>query len=105
MERKNAWLSYTAEDEQNLEQTSKQYIEFLNRGKTERECVQEIIAQAEESGYRSLDEVIKAGESLKPGDKVYAVGMKKIVAMFQISRIRSMRIRILPTWTPTITAA
>ena len=84
MERKNAWLSYTAEDERSLEQTSKQYIEFLNRGKTERECVREIIAQAEECGYRSLDEVIKDGENLKPGDKVYAVGMKKIIAMFQI---------------------
>ena len=86
MERKNAWLSYTAEDEQKLEETAVKYRAFLDTGKTERECVTEIIKQAEAAGYRSLESVISEGTSLKPGDKVYASGMKKIVTLFQIGK-------------------
>ena len=86
MERKNAWLSYTAEDEQKLEETAVKYRAFLDTGKTERECVTEIIKQAEAAGYRSLESVISEGTSLKQGDKVYAVGMKKIVTLFQIGK-------------------
>ena len=86
MERKNAWLSYTAEDEQKLEETAVKYRAFLDTGKTERECVTEIIKQAEAAGYRSLESVISEGASLKQGDKVYAAGMKKIVTLFQIGK-------------------
>ncbi|MBQ9064244.1 MAG: aminopeptidase [Blautia sp.] len=86
MERKNAWLGYTAEDEKKLEETAAKYIDFLNHGKTERECVSEIIRQAQACGYRNLDDVIRNKEELKPGDKVYAASMKKIIALFQIGK-------------------
>ena len=39
---------------------------------------------AKAAGYRDLDEVIAAGEGLKAGDKVYAVNMKKNIALFHI---------------------
>ena len=39
MERRNAWLSYTEAEEKELEQVAKAYRNFLNVGKTERECV------------------------------------------------------------------
>ena len=84
MERRNAWLSYTEAEELKLEETAKAYRAFLDKGKTERECVTEIVAQAEEKGYECLEEKVKSGETLKPGDKVYTVGMKKIVALFHI---------------------
>ncbi len=84
MERKNAWLSYTEADEKELEATAKGYRDFLDNGKTERECVTEIVRQAEAAGYTDLNAVLKEGKTLKAGDKVYAVGMKKIVAMFHI---------------------
>lgn len=84
MERRNAWLSYTEKEEQELEQVAADYRRFLDAGKTERECVVEIIRQAEEKGYRSLKSYQEAGEALKPGDKVYEVGMKKIVALYHI---------------------
>ena len=86
MERKNAWLSYTAEVEKELESTAQMYRDFLNRGKTERECFAEIIRQAEENGYQSLEEFRKSGKSLKAGDKVYAAYMKKTVALFHIGK-------------------
>ena len=38
MERKNAWLSYTEADEKNLEKLAKDYRNFLDVAKTEREC-------------------------------------------------------------------
>lgn len=84
MERRNAWLSYTEAEEQKLEQVNTSYRRFLDVGKTERECVIEIVRQAQAAGYVSLEEKLAKGEQIKAGDKVYAVGMKKIVALFQI---------------------
>ena len=43
MERRNAWLSYTEAEEKELEQVAKAYRNFLNVGKTERECVTQIM--------------------------------------------------------------
>ena len=60
------------------------YKQFLNAGKTERECVKESVRQAEEAGYVNLDTYVKENRALKPGDKVYAVCMKKAIALFQI---------------------
>ena len=51
MERRNAWLSYTEAEEKELEDVMKAYRNFLDKGKTERECVKEIIKEAEEAGY------------------------------------------------------
>ena len=38
MERKNAWAAY-AEDDSRVEAFAKAYCDFINNGKTERECV------------------------------------------------------------------
>lgn len=84
MERRNAWLSYAENEEKELEQTARSYRDFLDAGKTERECVTELIRQEEEAGYVSLGEKLASGEKISAGDKVYAVGMKKILAFFHI---------------------
>ena len=84
MEHRNAWTSYNAEDLERLEELSLRYRRFLDRGKTERECAAQVVSGAKERGYVSLEEVISSGRKLKAGDKVYAVGMKKIAALFQI---------------------
>lgn len=60
------------------------YKSFMSTCKTERECVTEMVQQAEAAGYRNLNEVIENGESLKPGDKVYANNMGKCLAMYII---------------------
>lgn len=49
------------------------YKSFLDKAKTERESVNEAIKMAEELGF----ECICKKDSLKPGDKVYAVNNKK----------------------------
>lgn len=87
MERKNAWKTYSASEVEHLEQTAKAYRDFLDKGKTERECVSYCVEEAEKAGYRSLESYIESGEPIKEGDKVYTVMMKKAMAMFQIGKM------------------
>ena len=84
MERPNAWLTYSESEIKELEDVAKKYRHFLNVGKTERECATQIVKEAEEAGYVSIEEKRRNGEALKAGDKVYEVGMKKIIALYHI---------------------
>ena len=80
----SVWSEYTDDDKAALETLAAGYIDFISRCKTERESVIEVVKRAEAVGYKNLDDVIKSGVQLKAGDKVYAVCMKKTVALFQI---------------------
>ena len=80
MKEKDLWLTYEAGELDSLEKVCEDYRAFLDAGKTERECVTEIIRQAEEKGYRNL----YTAEQLRPGDRVYAAWMEKSIALFQI---------------------
>ena len=51
------------------------YKEFLNKGKTERECVKKAVAILKNAGYREFD----PKESYKAGDKIYWVNRKKAI--------------------------
>lgn len=84
MKRINAWNTYSDIDLLHLDALSKGYIDFLNHGKTERECTELLIRMAENAGYRNLDEVIKKGEKLDVGSKIYANNMGKAVMMLNI---------------------
>ena len=86
MESKNAWNGYETEELKKVDALNQEYRTFLNEGKTERECVKLAVKMAEEAGYRDLKEVIAKKETLKAGDKVYAVGMKKMISLFQIGK-------------------
>lgn len=69
-----------------MEEVVKAYRNFLDLGKTERECVTQIIKEAEAAGYEALETRLAGGGVLKAGDKVYTVDMKKIVALFHIGQ-------------------
>lgn len=56
------------------------YKDFLDNGKTERECVSQIVDQAQAYGYKNIEDC----ETLQAGDKVYVVKMNKSVALFEI---------------------
>lgn len=58
------------------------YMSFLNKGKTERECVRNAVALAEEKGFRDIATV----SSLHPGDRVYIRNYDKAVAFFHIGK-------------------
>ena len=84
MEKKNAWLSYSAKDVKELEDLNEAYKAFITASKTERLVVKNTVMLAEAGGYKNLEDLVKAGTPVKPGDKIYAVGMKKTVALFHI---------------------
>ena len=84
MEHENAWNKYSDKELTELEDLSNNYRKFLDRGKTERECVREIIKIAEKAGYKDLSKIISKKKKLEAGDKVYAVNMKKSVVLFHI---------------------
>lgn len=84
MERRNAWKDYDKKETKELEKLCKDYRKFLDNGKTERECVKYIVHLAEKAGYQDLENVIQSGKKIKSGDKLYAVNMKKAIALFQI---------------------
>lgn len=86
MEKKNTWETYSSKQLKELEKINAQYRDFLDNGKTERECIDTIVNTIEKSGYRELESLIKEGAALKTGDKVYSVWMNKSIAMFQIGR-------------------
>ena len=80
----NAWTLYGDAEIRELEKLSADYIEFLNNGKTERECACILAEMAEKNGYRDLKDVIAKGERLAKGDKVYADNMGKALMMINI---------------------
>ena len=86
MERKNAWTTYESDNLEALEALSKRYRAFLDAGKTERECVREVTRLAKARGWRDMKAVIAAGESLKPGDRVYSDWMGKALMLFAVGR-------------------
>ena len=86
MERRNAWKDYDKKEIKELEKLCKEYRKFLDSGKTERECVKVIVDMAKKAGYEDLEELKKSGRKLKTGDKIYAVNMKKAIALFQIGK-------------------
>ena len=86
MKTKSAWNKYTPANVKELEKFAEGYKSFLDNGKTERECAEQIVKRAEEEGYMELSEAIKAGKKLKWGDKVYAVNMEKAVILFQVGK-------------------
>ena len=58
------------------------YKQFLDAGKTERECVDRTIALAEAAGFRAY----QRGMALKPGDKVYRANRGKAVMLAVLGR-------------------
>ena len=65
------------------EKLIEQYKKFLDNGKTERECVEQLIAMAKKAGYKDLN----ACKKLKTGDKVYITKMNKAIALFQLGSL------------------
>lgn len=66
---------------------AKEYKEFLDQGKTERECVTRAVEMAKERGYKNLTDFIENKTPIKAGDKIYATYMKKAIALFQIGTV------------------
>ncbi len=84
MERKNVWNTYDLKTQKACDTFAGDYIRFLNEGKTERECIDRIVNDAEAEGYIELSEAVREGKKLAAGDKVYSVWMNKSIVLFEI---------------------
>ena len=77
---KNVWKTYSNDELEKVMSFAEGYKKFITQGKTERECVRLAVKEAEEKGYKNLDEC----STLKVGDKVYATNKGKNFAAFVI---------------------
>ena len=76
-DRKNGYDRLLPGEREAMEEYCAGYKEFLDAGKTERECVDRAVALAEAAGFRAY----ARGMELKPGDKVYRVNRGKSVML------------------------
>jgi aspartyl aminopeptidase len=73
-EKKNAWKVFK-KDEKKIHQMSEDYIEFLDKSKTERACVTTIVDSLKKDGYKDIESFKK----LSAGAKFYHVNRGKTV--------------------------
>lgn len=76
----NAWKKYGEKELEQVFSLSSEYIDFISKCKTERECVDEIVAMAKKQGYKDLNTVSK----VKKGDKLYCINKGKALCLFVI---------------------
>ncbi len=74
---KNGYDKMAAEEKANMDEYCEKYKDFLNQGRTERECAQRAIALAKEHGFVEYHR----GMDLKPGDKIYSCNRGKSVML------------------------
>ncbi len=81
---KNVWTEAKQKKVKEIDKFAVSYMDFLNKGKTERECTDYIVNTIEAHGYKELKSLLDSGATIKTGDKIYAVNMNKSVLMFNI---------------------
>lgn len=86
MEREVAWKKYDEAALAELGKLGADYIEFISKNKTERECAAAAVELAEKAGYRSLEDAVREGRMLAPGDKLWASERDKAVVLVQVGR-------------------
>ena len=59
MIRKNTWITYTQKQEKEAFAFAEGYKKFLDQGKTERECVDQLVNMAEEEGFVELTSLLE----------------------------------------------
>ena len=84
MAKENVWTTYNEAQLAEVHAVNERYKECLDKGKTERECVDLTIEMAKAAGYRDVKEVLAEGKPLQKGDKVYAECMNKAIALFRM---------------------
>ena len=81
-DRKNGYDRMDTAEMEAMEAYCTGYKQYLDAGKTERECVDRTVALAEAAGFRPY----VRGTAVKPGDKVYRVNRDKAVVLAVIGQ-------------------
>ena len=83
---KNAWEELKDGEMDEVFAYGEEYKSFLDIGKTERECVYDIVKRAKENGFVDVEEVIANGTKVKEGMKIYANNKGKSIILFVIGK-------------------
>jgi len=83
---KNAWGEISDNDRESIVKMTGEYKKFLDAGKTERECVSEIIAMAKLNDFKNIEDLIASKKPLEEGMKIYSSYKSKTVALFVIGK-------------------
>ncbi len=83
---KNAWEEIKDDEKKDVFDFANEYKVFLDIGKTERECAEEIIKIAEKKGFKNFEDILQKKEKIKPGMKIYANNRDKAVVLFVIGK-------------------
>ncbi|MCP4176358.1 MAG: aminopeptidase [bacterium] len=83
---KNAWQGLTKDAAKIVFNFADEYKNFLDKGKTERECTKIILKYAKDNGFTDINKLIDSGKKLKPGTKIYATNRDKSIALFVIGK-------------------
>ena len=73
--KKNSWDKLPTEEKNRVFNFSNDYMDFLSKNKTERECVTSIKKILEENGFVDIN----TKTNLKPNDKVYFINREKTI--------------------------
>ncbi len=84
----NAWDNISGTEKKSVFTFSDEYKEFLDKGKTERECVDVILRIAKLKGYRNIEEIINKNEEIEPGMKIYANNKGKAALLLVVGEDR-----------------
>ena len=76
-EKKNVYEAISDKEKTDMLALCDEYREFLDEGKTERECVEKAVKMAEANGFKPLDSF----NTLKAGDKVYKLNRGKNILL------------------------
>ena len=74
---KNVYENISDSEMKKMLDMADEYRNYLDEGKTERECVKISEKMARENGFKEISEF----DSLKPGDKVYIINRKKNILL------------------------
>ncbi len=74
---RNVYQTLTPEEKRTMLDMCDEYRNFLDNGKTERECVRSAVAMAESNGFVPFN----TKNELKPGDRVYMINRKKNILL------------------------
>ena len=84
MEHEAAWKNYGEEELAELEALAGDYIDFISENKTERECASSALGLAQQAGYEPLEDAVREGRRLEPGDKLWACARGKALILVQM---------------------
>ena len=90
MKKENGWKSVDTRKKEAIFNFSKDYMNFLNKAKTEREFTEQAIKKSRDNGYRDIAEF----ETLKAGDKIYFNNRGKSVYLAVIGTESIENIRV-----------